>query len=84
MSSKSHHKIITRENDDVDTIKRIIDQKKPEALILESGKCYCLRDQIIMNQRTLLIAQNLVLYGWKIEKFKYYKGELLKVILSLK
>lgn len=37
MSLKSCQKIITRENDDVDTIKRIIDNKKPEVLILVEG-----------------------------------------------
>jgi len=34
MLSKSCHKIITIGNDDADTIKRVIESKKPEMLIL--------------------------------------------------
>jgi hypothetical protein len=77
-------KIITRENDDKDTIKRIIKSKKPEVLILESGSAYELHTQLRMNQKTYWIAQNLASDGWKIDRLKYYKGKVLKVILSLK
>ena len=83
MLSKSCHKIITRENDTVDTINRIIKSNKPEVLILESGKGG-LCNQLRMNQKTYWIAQNLASDGWKSDKLKYYKGNLLKVILSLK
>ena len=83
MSSKSYHKIITRESDDVDTIKRIIESKKPEMLILESGKGG-LCNQLRMNQKTYWIAQNLASDGWKIDKLKYYNRELLKIVLSPK
>ena len=78
------HKIITRANDDVDTIKRIIKSKKLEVLILESGKGYGSYDQLRMNQKTYWIAQNLASNGWKIDRLKYYKGKLLKIILSPK
>ena len=84
MSSKSYHKIITRESDDMDAIKRIIEGKKPEMLILESGKGCGFCNQLRMNQKTYWMAQNLASDGWKIDNLKYYKGELLKVILSLK
>ena len=84
MSSKSYLKIITRENDTVYTINRIINSKKPETLILESGKDCALCNQLRMNQITYWIAQNLAPEGWKIDKLKYYKGKLLKVILSSK
>lgn len=89
MKSKSEKiemrkKIITRENDDTDTIKRIIKSKKPEVLILESGTAYGLHTQLRINQKTYWIAQNLASDGWKIDRLKYYKGKLLKVILSLK
>jgi hypothetical protein len=83
MSSKSYQKIITRENDTLDTINRIIKSKKPEILILESGKGFALCDQLRMNQKTYWIVQNLASDGWKISKLKHYKGKLLKVILSL-
>jgi len=82
--SKSYQKIITRVNDTVDTIKRIIKSKKPEILILESGKPCGFCDQLRMNQKTYWIAQNLASDGWKIDKLKYYEGKLLKVILSLR
>ncbi|ODS39334.1 MAG: hypothetical protein A7316_05715 [Candidatus Altiarchaeales archaeon WOR_SM1_86-2] len=84
MSSKLFHKIITRENDTLDTINGIIGGKKPGALILESGKPGGLRSQLNMNQKTYWIAQNLALNGWKIDTLKHYKGKLLKVVLSLK
>ena len=84
MSSKSCHKIITRESDDVDTIKRIIESKKLEMLILESGKGCGFCNQLRMNQKTYWIAQNLASDGWKIDKLKNYKGKSLKIILSLK
>ena len=77
-------KITTREYDTTDTIKRIVKSKKPEALILESGTACGPHTQLIMNQKTYWIAQNLASDGWKIEKIKHYKGQLLKVILSLK
>jgi len=83
MSSKSQ-KIITREKDDVNTINRIIESKKPEVLILESGKPCGFCDQLTMNQKTYRIAQNLASDGWKIDKLKHYKGKSLKVILSLR
>jgi hypothetical protein len=82
--TKSCHKIITRANDDVDTIKRIIKSKKLEVLILESGKGYGSCDQLRMNQKTYWIAQNLASNGWKIDRLKYYKGKILKIILSPK
>jgi len=82
--TKSCHKIITRANDDVDTIKRIIKSKKPEVLTLESGKDCVFCDQLRMNQKTYWIAQNLASNGWKIDRLKYYKGKLLKIILSQK
>ena len=53
-------------------------------LILESGNGYGFCNQLRMNQKTYWIAQNLASDGWKIDKLKYYKGKLLKVILSLK
>ena len=84
MSSKSYHKIITRESDDADTIKRIIESKKPEMLVLESGKGCGFCNQLRMNQKTYWIAQNLASDGWKIDKLGYYNGNLLKIILSLK
>ena len=83
MSSKSYHKITIRENDDA-AIKRIIKGKRPEVLILESGKPSGLYDQLRMNQKTHWIAQNLTADDWKIDELKYYKGKLLKVILSVK
>jgi len=84
MSSKSWHKIITRESDNVDTIKRIIEGKKPKMLILESEKGCGFCNQVRMNQKTYWIAQNLASDGWKIDKLKHYKGKFLKVILSSK
>ncbi len=84
MSSKPYHKIITRENDEIDMIKKIIDGKKPEVLILESGESNGLHAQLRMNQKTYWIAQNLASDGWKIDKLKYYKGKLLKIVLSSK
>ena len=58
--------------------------KKPEMLILESGKGCGFCNQLRMNQKTYWIAQNLTSDGWEIDKLKYYKGKLLKVILSPK
>ena len=84
MLSKSCRKIITRERDTVDTISRIVNSKKPEELILESGKGSGFCNQLRMNQKTYWIAQNLASGGWKIDRLKHYKGELLKVVLSLK
>lgn len=84
MSSKSNQKITIKEIDTIDIIKRIIKNKKLEALILESNSACGLYTQLQMNQKTYWIAQNLALYGWKIDKLKHYKGKLLKVILSLK
>ena len=84
MSSKLSHKIITKANDTVDTIRGIINGKKPGILILESGKSCGLCSQLNMNQKTYWIAQNLASDGWKIDKLTHYKGKLFKVILSLK
>jgi len=68
----------------VDTINRLINSKKPEVLILESGKCCGLCNQSRMNQKTYWIAQNLASDGWRINRLKHYKGKSLKVILSSK
>ena len=84
MLSKSCQKIITREKDTIDTINRIINSKKPEELILESGKGSGFCSQLRMNQKTYWIAQNLASDGWKIDKLKHYKGKSLKVVLSSK
>ena len=53
-------------------------------LILESGKGCGFCNQLRMNQKTYWIAQNLASDGWKIDKLKYYKGKLLKIVLSSK
>lgn len=82
--TRSYQKIITREADDVGTIKRIINSKKPGVLILGSGSTQGLHTQLRMNQKTYWIAQNLASNDWKIDKLKYYKGNLLTVILSLR
>ena len=84
MFPESHQKITTRENDTVDTINKIIKSKQPDVLILQSGKAHDLCSQLTMNQRTYWIAQTLASDGWKIDKLKHYKENLLKVILSSK
>jgi len=66
MVSKPYYKIIIRENDDEGTINRIIKNKKPKLLILETKESSSL-DQIRMNQKTYWIAQNLMSDGWKID-----------------
>ncbi len=85
MVSKPYYKIIIRENDDEGTINRIIKNKKPKLLILETKESSSL-DQIRMNQKTYWIAQNLMSDGWKIDDMEnnYKEKKLLKIILSPK
>lgn len=74
-------KIVITEKENLISIKTKIDSMNPKTILLESGEVdgsY----QLIINQKTNYIAQKLMNDNWKIDKVKYYKGKLFKVIMS--
>ena len=76
-------KIVVKEGDDMRSIKESIGKIDPEKILLESDEVNH-NFQIIINQKTNYIAQKLMEDNWRIDKVKYYKGKLFKVILSRK
>lgn len=69
-------KIVTTADHDLDRVRRIILKFNPEFLILESKTKTC-------NYKTLHIAQSLRKEGCRDVGMKFYKGELLKVHMSI-
>jgi hypothetical protein len=69
-------KIVTTADHDLERVRRIILKFNPEFLILESKTKTC-------NFKTLHIAQNLRKDGCRDVGMKFYKGELLKVQMSI-
>lgn len=69
-------KIVTTPDHDIDRVRRIIMKFNPDFLILESKTKTC-------NYKTLHIAQSLRREGCRDVGMKFYKGELLKVQMSI-
>jgi hypothetical protein len=69
-------KIVTTPDHDVERVRRILLRFNPEFLILESKTKNC-------NYKTLHIAQSLRKEGCRDVGMKFYKGELLKVQMSI-
>ena len=74
-------KIVITERDNPGSVKTKIDKTSPKTILLESEEVDtgC---QLILNQKTNYIAQKFMDENWKIDNLKYYKGKLLKVIMS--
>jgi hypothetical protein len=69
-------KIVTTPDHDIERVRRILLKFHPEYLILESKTKTC-------NYKTLHIAQGLRKEGCRDVGMKFYKGELLKVQMSI-
>ena len=69
-------KIVTTPDHDIDRVRRILLKFNPEYIILESKTRNC-------NYKTLHIAQALKKEGCKDVGMKFYKGDLLKVQMSI-
>ena len=69
-------KIVTTPDHDIERVRRILLKFNPEYLILESKTKNC-------NYKTLHIAQALKKEGCKDVGMKFYKGDLLKVQMSI-
>ena len=69
-------KIVTTADHDIERVRRILLKFSPEFLILESKTKTC-------NYKTLHIAQSLRKDGCRDVGMKFYKGELLKVQMSV-
>jgi|WetSurMetagenome_2_1015567.scaffolds.fasta_scaffold10190_3 hypothetical protein len=69
-------KIVTTPDHDIERVRRILLKFNPEFLILESKTKTC-------NYKTLHIAQALKKEGCKDVGMKFYKGDLLKVQMSI-
>ena len=74
-------KIVITEKDNLMSIKTKINGIAPKTILLESDEVEY-GHQLIINQKTNYIAQKLMDDNWKIDKLKYYKGKLFKVIMS--
>jgi hypothetical protein len=77
-------KIIVTEQDDLASLKTKIKGINQKIILMESDYAANNYNQILLNQKTNYIAQRLMEEGWKIDKVKYYKGNLFKVIMSNK
>ena len=69
-------KIVTTPDHDIERVRRILLKFNPEYVILESKTRNC-------NYKTLHIAQALKKEGCKDVGMKFYKGDLLKVQMSI-
>ena len=69
-------KIVTTPDHDIERVRRILLKFNPEYIILESKTRNC-------NYKTLHIAQALKKEGCKDVGMKFYKGDLLKVQMSI-
>ncbi|MFZ2454993.1 MAG: hypothetical protein WAX07_00730 [Candidatus Altiarchaeia archaeon] len=69
-------KIVTTPDHDIERVRRILLKFSPELLILESKTKNC-------NYKTLHIAQSLRKEGCRDVGMKFYKGDLLKVQMSI-
>lgn len=69
-------KIVTTPDHDIERVRRILLKFRPEHIILESKTKNC-------NYKTLHIAQGLRKEGCRDVGMKFYKGDLLKVHMSI-
>ena len=75
-------KIRITEKENLETIKTKIFAVHQRMILLESDEVKFKNSQLQINQKTNYLAQKLAEDRWKIEKVKYYKGSLFKVMLS--